>query len=90
MRFEDLTNTRKIRHGEMARTATQAIALLRRRIVASTADDYGAITVWNDRNGRYRCEAHRWMKTVDSQVFSSLADVRKWWAKWVKKIAGTP
>lgn len=86
MQAVGLTNTRKVRHAERFRSATEAIRLLKRKTVGTTADDFGSISVWDDKEGRYRCEAYRWMQTVDSQVFTSYQAVRQWLKVWMKKI----
>lgn len=82
-----LAGTRKVRRAEMFRSVAGAIRLLRKRVVATTADDNGAINVWQDRESAYRCEAYRRMVTIDSRKFSNQRKVRAWIVKWQKKIA---
>lgn len=87
MRLLGATNTRKSRAVRVARTGADAVKWLRRGMAVTGADDFGAINAYNDRDGKYRCEAMRWQQTVDSQIFTSLAQVRKWWVAWRKNIS---
>lgn len=82
--------TRKIRKVVRAKSAAAAIRLLRKRIAVTTADDYGAINAYDQKDGKYRCEAYRWLQVVDSQVFDSLSQVRHWWVKWQRLITERP
>ena len=81
-----LPGTRKVRHCERFRTPAGAIALLRRNIVGVTADDNGALNVWKDKFGKYRCMACRYMVEIDSRTFTSLAATREWVAEWLENI----
>lgn len=85
-----LTNTYPIRRAYLAKSTTKMLAGLRKGRAMTTADDYGALNAYQDRDGKYRCEAHCWMHTVDSQIFTSLTAAGKWWTVWVKKIAERP
>jgi len=86
MNLVDAPNTRKVRKVWIARSARAAIACLRKRRAATAADDYGAINAYDDRDGNYRCQAYRFMQTVDDQTFTSLVAVGRWYAVWLKKI----
>lgn len=90
MQLVGLPNTRKIRRCEWARSASAAVRLVRKRIAATAADDYGAIHVYDDKQGRYCCQAFRRFQCVDDRMFTSLKDVRGWWSLWLKKIAQRP
>lgn len=83
-------NTRKVRKAFNARSAAEAVRLVRQRKAATSAEDYGAINAYDDKDGNYRCTAYRWMRVVDDQTFSSLPKVRVWYATWLKKIAEKP
>ena len=86
MQLIGLPDTRKIRHCERFRTPAGAIALLRRKIVGTTADSNGALNVYMDKFGKYRCIACRHLCEIDSQTFTSLAAVRKWLVIWLEGI----
>lgn len=53
---------------------------------ATTADSNGAINVWVDDDGYYRCESMAWMRTLDKQIYKKMSDVNKWVSIWLKKI----
>ena len=86
MQLIGLPDTRKIRHCERFRTPAGAIALLRRKIVGTTADSNGALNVYVDKFGKYRCIAMRYCCEIDSQTFTSLVAARKWVIEWLEKI----
>lgn len=87
MNLVGLENTRKIRRCMFARSGAEAVRVLRKGLAATAAGDTGAINAYQDRDGVYRCEAMRFMATVESQSFNSLRSVAKWYAVWLKKIA---
>ena len=86
MQAVGLSGTRHLRHAEMFKTVAGAIRLLKKRIVATSAGDNGAVNVWNDKNGKYRCESYQYRSVLDSRVFSSFGGVRSWLKEWLKKI----
>ena len=81
-----LPDTAKVRRATYISNAVEATRLLSKGKVATTANDHGAITLWRDRYGRYRCEAHRNLSTIDSQSFTNLSSVRYWTRRWIKAI----
>ena len=81
--FNGLPNTRAVRRGAFANTPTAIIQCLRKRVVATAASDFGSLSVWDDKDGLYRCEAYRYRNTVDSRTFTSLKGVRGWAPKWL-------
>lgn len=87
MRAIGLEGTSRVRRVYMARTTAKVIELLKVGKVATAANDNGALNVWRDRHGKYRCEAYRRCITQDSQVFTCLTHVRSWCSEWFKKIA---
>ena len=60
--------------------------ILAKGIAAATADDNGALSIWIDDNGYYRCEAQRYCKTIDSRIYTHLKSVIKWATKWLEEI----
>jgi len=75
-----------VRHCERFRSGTEAVKLLRRKVAATAADDNGALNIWDDKFGKYRCEAMRYYVTLESKSFTALAEVAKWAAAWLIKI----
>lgn len=73
-----LPDTRKVRKTLMFSTITQALKILRKRVAASTASDEGAINIWNDKFGMWRCERQRYMITQSSGAFKTLKEVAAW------------
>lgn len=53
---------------------------------ATTAGDNGAINIWKDDKGRYRCAAMQWMRTVEQKDFRDIDQAIRWAAKWIKTI----
>jgi hypothetical protein len=90
MTLTGLTNTRKVRKCEFVSSATAVLRCLRKKVAATTAGDYGAINVWGDKDGDYRCDAMRYCATVDFQIFTNLNDVFTWSKKWIKEIELKP
>ena len=88
MQLIGLAGTRKVRRCEFFGSPNGAVNFLRRKVAATNAGDYGAINVWDDKDGNYRCESMRNYTILDSQVFTSLRAVRSWVRTWLKKING--
>ena len=86
MQLIGLAGTRKVRRCEFFGSASGAVNCLRRKVAATSAGNYGAINVWDDKDGSYRCEAMTHYVVRDSQVFTSLRAVRPWISTWLRKI----
>ena len=93
MELIGLSGTRNTRRAERFESPAEAIKWLRKRVACTAADSNGALNVWDDRDGNYRCEAFRHLVVgwsislrVDSQTFTSYKAVREWVAKWLKEI----
>ena len=65
---------------------TAALLALRSKLAASAAGSDGALNVWRDDVGMYRCEFMRFRRTVDSRVFHRLIEVRGWLKEWLPKV----
>jgi len=61
-------------------------AILDKGIAATAAGENGAINIWKDRDGRIRCEAMRFCKSIEKEVFDSDKDVQEWADKWLMDI----
>lgn len=90
MQFVGLADTRRIRRCERFRSGAEAVRWLSKRVACTAADDFGALNVWNDKFGKYRCEAMRWCRTVDSRTFTSLREVQRWCVEWLVRIGARP
>ena len=55
-------------------------------IAVTAAGDRGAINIWLDNDNRFRCEAMRYLKCVDTQIYSDLNKVKAWAKKWLAEI----
>lgn len=86
MQLRGLAGTRKIRHCEFVRTPAEAIHHLRKHVAVTAAGDRGAINMWDDNHGFYRCESMANKQTLDSQRYATLRDVRYWASIWFRRI----
>lgn len=84
--FRGLEDTAPVRKAYMFRTVAELMRLLRQNRACTAADDHGAINVYKDRYGRYRCDRYLFMSAKDRQSFTNLADVRKWTKAALKAI----
>lgn len=53
---------------------------------ATAAGSNGAINIWIDDDGHFRCESMRFYSTLDKQVYSDVNKVKQWAKKWLKEI----
>lgn len=53
---------------------------------ATTAGPNGAINVWKDDSGKIRCDAMRWLVSVDKKEYISMLFAEKWVSKWMREI----
>ena len=70
-------------------TRTEAARWLVQGKAVTAAGDSGAVNLWRDRHGMYRCEFYRFRLTADSSMFGTLSAVRKWLREWWPKM-GSP
>jgi len=61
-------------------------AILRQGKGATTAKSNGAINIWRDDAGMIRCNAMRWLQSVDHQTYRTLKEAELWVRKWLKEI----
>ena len=68
-------------------TRTAAIREIKRgaRAITAAGDD-GAINVWKDDDGMWRCEFQRYKSTLDSKTYRYLAAVDQWLKEWMPKL----
>ena len=87
MTLNGLPDTRKIRHCERFESGAEAVKWLRKKVACTAADENGALNIWDDKYGKYRCEAMRRYVVLESKAFTNFRDVRRWANEWLKKIA---
>jgi hypothetical protein len=71
---------------DFIRTGKEVEAILNKGIAATAAGESGAINIYKDDDGFFRCEAMRWLKSVDKKTFDNILDVVKWADKWLPEI----
>ncbi len=76
----------KARECVFVRSVSATLKVLRLRKAATMAGDSGAINVWQDDDGNYRCEFQRFMSVKDSQIFRHLVSVESWLKEWLGKL----
>lgn len=69
--------------GPMARTINGFKVALREHRVCSAAGDNGAVTVWQDDEGAWRCVFTRWRSVVEETVLGT--KVWSWLKEWMPK-----
>jgi len=52
----------------------------------TAAGSNGAINIWLDDDMHFRCEAMKFMVTVDKQTYSDVSKVKAWAKKWLSEI----
>lgn len=77
-----LPGTLKDVEAASVKTRSSAIQQLRQKTAITAAGDYGALIVWFDDDGLFRCEFMRHCKTVNASQFKYLAAVDEWLRKW--------
>jgi hypothetical protein len=74
------------REARIVRTPSAAIKALRAGLAATSAGDNGALNIWTDDTGAYRCESMKFMVTLESRVFNKQSSVVKWFKQWWARI----
>jgi len=86
MELVGLANTAEIRECKIFRSPTACLNILRQGFAATAADDNGALNVWADNDGKYRVEAQRHYSTLDSRIYSTQLQLRRWLKRWLRVI----
>jgi len=55
-------------------------------VAATAAGARGAISIWLDNDNHFRCEAMRYLVSVDTQIYSDVNKVEAWAKEWLSKI----
>ena len=74
--------------GGFASSSTGLLRALKTDRLATVAGEHGAVIVWIDDAGTYRCEFCRDDLTLEEQVFDAKAQVREWLSAWLPKLTG--
>jgi hypothetical protein len=80
-----LPGTKRNRKAGFVHSVTAALQALRAKGAATAASDNGALNIWRDDSGAYRCEFMRYRASVDRQIFHRVSDVRRWLKTWLPK-----
>ena len=72
-----------------ASTVSGFMDVLRTGRICSGAGDNGAITVWRDDKGAYRCEFSRFCISISSAEVISKAAVKRWLKDWLPQMQET-
>lgn len=72
--------------GPMARTVSGFKNGLTNHRACSGAGDHGAVIVWRDDAGGYRCAFQRFQNTIASVCLESKAAVYGWLKEWLPKM----
>jgi hypothetical protein len=78
-----LPDTAGKRDCQIVRSVSAALSAIRDGEAATAAGDRGSINVWVDDKGRYRCEAMRYMATVNSETPKNLKELKAWLSEWL-------
>lgn len=71
--------------GRFVGTVSQAMKALREVRLCSAAGDHGAVTVWRDDAGLFRCDFSRHRNTVATALWSKKVEVQAWLREWLPK-----
>lgn len=83
----DLTDARRKETRAVAATSrTDAIRWLREGYAITASGDNGALNVWKDKNGLWRCEFMRFLICQDSRSYKHIAAVDAWLAETFPKL----
>lgn len=76
----------KDRECVMVGSFSAILKALRLRLAATAAGDNGAINIWRDDAGLYRCAAMRFCRTIEERAFKTLKEIGPWAREWLGKI----
>jgi hypothetical protein len=69
--------------GPMKSSLTGFLAALRKYRVCSDAGDHGAVLVYRDDDGTYRCSLQAWCVTKAEGTFKTKREVAAWLKRWL-------
>lgn len=71
---------------EFFKKPSELKGIFEKKLAATSADYNGAINVYIDDNGKYRCEAMKNLSSVEKQVYNTIDEAEAWSKKWLRKI----
>lgn len=69
--------------GPMTESVSGFMAALRGNRICSAVGSNGAVTVWKDDDGMWRCDFSRYCSTVCGATVKTKAQVREWLREWM-------
>lgn len=60
--------------------------VLKKGLACTSAGDNGAINIWKDDDGLFRCKAMRYRRTINEQKYRNISDVENWISIWIDAI----
>lgn len=71
-------------------SVTAGMQGLKQHGAITTAGSYGAINIWKDDLGNYRCQLQRWMARYEDTKFAHLGAVDQWLRDWLPTLENWP
>lgn len=71
--------------GPMVKSASAFLTALRRYRICSSSGCHGAVVVWLDDAGLYRCHFMRWRVTIAEACFRTKREVKDWLKLWLSR-----
>lgn len=62
------------------------IKKIKQDLAVTAAGSNGAINIWLDDDNHFRCQAWRYMESMDKQTYSDVNNVKIWAKKWLSAI----
>lgn len=60
--------------------------LINNKMAATASGSNGAINIWEDDNGKIRCEAMVFMHVKSSEIFDNIFMAQVWFDNWMERI----
>lgn len=64
----------------------RAVKFLLKGCAVTAVGENGAINVWSDDEGQYRCCSMRYYQTQDNKIFDDIQNIIPWLKIWLEKI----
>jgi hypothetical protein len=86
-KLKGLPNTQEIREALNFETSDQAIFLLNQNVAGTASGESGSINVWDDNDGKLRCNLCRMCITFEEAIFETVEEVSEWIDEHLDSIA---
>lgn len=60
--------------------------VLNNGMACTDAGSNGAINIWKDDENKIRCEAMKYMSSVELKIYDKISDAKRWYSRWKTKI----